>query len=421
MSNRKHQDLEDLVSVPDFKYANSGIGQSDGGDDRNRKNKKTKTKTKNRNTKFNKFTRVLSLLYLVALLVFEIALVMMDVVSTELLLAIIIVLSLLSIVIFIQLFFKNIKKWAKVMATILSILLIAVYGVGAAYSMGTLSFLDAISNTNNENSVNVRKEPFNVLITGMDVTGSIDTEGRSDVNMLVTVNQKSGEILMTSIPRDYEVSMVNEGGQSDKLTHTGFYGVDDTIAAVEDLFDVKVNYYVKVNFSTVVQFVDAVGGVDVYSEYEFEPIKYQGWTVQKGWNHMDGAKALAFARERKAFEEGDNQRIKNQQAVLQAVLKKALSSKTVLLKYPKILSSLSDYVEMNMSSSEIRNLVKLQISKNIKWKMEKHTLSGHDANMGTYTTGSQQVYVMAQDEESISEAKDMINAVLSRTKDSDKK
>lgn len=408
MSNQSRGDINDILEVPNFDY--------EGGSSKKRKKSKKKRKNR-RNSKFYKFTRVLALIYLVGLVAFESVLVVMDVLPASTLIALIVVLSLLSIVLFIQLFFKNIKMWAKVFATLLSVVLLSVYGLGSAYALGTLSFLDTIgTNTKNENSVNVTREPFNIIITGMDVDGTVDSEGRSDVNMVVTINPQSGEILMTSIPRDYAVRMVKKGNQIDKITHTGFYGVDDTIAAIEDLLDIKANYYVKVNFDTVVKFVDAIGGVDVYSEYEFVPVKFDTWTVKKGMNHMTGEQALAFARERKAFKEGDNQRIKNQQAVFQAMIKKALSSKTLLLSYTKILSALSDYIEMNMSSQEMRALVKLQIAKNIDWEIEKYTLEGHDSSSETYSTGSQKVYVMAQDEDSIAKAKANIQRVLNAEK-----
>ncbi len=408
MKRRKYDDLEDLIQVTDFDY----LEPSD--ESERKKKKRNKNKKNHKDSRFYKFTRILAVVYMLLLIVFCAVMVKMDVLPMVTMIELGAVLILLSFVIFIQLFFKNIKLWAKVFATLLSVMLIFVYGVGSAYALGTLSFLDNIgNNVENENRVRVTTEPFNVLITGMDVTGKIDTEGRSDVNMLVTVNPKTGEILLTSIPRDYSIRMVNYGYATDKITHTGFYGVDDTIGAVEDLLDVKVNYYVKVNFTTVIKFIDAIGGIDVYSEYEFVPVKKKDWTVQKGMNHMDGKKALAFARERKAFQLGDNQRIKDQQAVFEALLKKATSSKTILLSYSKILTSVSDYVEMNLSSREIRSLVKLQIARNPKWDIEKITLAGHDSSSGTYSTGATRVYVMAQDADSIEQTKNRINAVIS--------
>jgi LCP family protein required for cell wall assembly len=206
--------------------------------------------------------------------------------------------------------------------------------------------------------------------------------------------------------------MPDKDNAMDKLTHTGFYGVPTTIGAVEGLLDAKVNYYVKVNFTTVEKFIDAIGGIDVYSEYEFTPVKLKSWTVKEGMNHMNGEQALAFARERKAFLTGDNQRIKNQQAVFEAMIKKATSSRTMLLSYNKILKSLKDYFEMSFSSREMRALIKNQLSKNPEWKMYKNTVIGGDGSMPTYTTGGLYCYVMTQNEESVNNARSLIQAVL---------
>ncbi len=246
----------------------------------------------------------------------------------------------------------------------------------------------------------------------MDVDGTIDKEGLSDVNMIVTVNPTTHQILMTSIPRDYQIYMPDLEGAMDKLTHTGFYGVKTTMGAEEQLLGIDANYYVKVNFTTIKQFINAVGGVDVYSEYEFVPVKMDTWTVKKGWNHMNGEEALAFARERKAFDTGDNQRVKNQQAVFEALLEKAMNSRTVVLSYNKVLSELKDYFEMSFSSREMRSLVKMQLALSPKWKINKTALVGGDASMGTYTTGASRAYVMTQDPTSIENAKYLINAVM---------
>jgi LCP family protein required for cell wall assembly len=256
----------------------------------------------------------------------------------------------------------------------------------------------------------ITKEPFNVVITGMDVRGEIDKQGRSDVNMVLTVNPETSTVLMTSIPRDYEIYMPDYDNQMDKLTHTGFYSVNTTILAEEELLGITANYYVKVNFSTVEKFIDAIGGVDVYSEYEFNPVKMPEWTVQEGMNHMNGKQALAFARERKAFATGDNQRIKNQQAVFEAMFKKATSSRTMVFNYNKILTNLKPYFEMSFSSREIRQLAKMQLARFPKWGIYKNTIVGGDGNLNTYTAGY--AYVMTQDQASIDNAKSLINAVM---------
>ena len=358
------------------------------------------------------FPKWLSRIYVVALAVFAAIIVVMNVLPFGLLIAFFIVLGLLSVIILMQLRRQKVGKWVRRLASVTAILLIACFGVGSAYALGTLSFLDTTSVKNENKVARITRDPFNVCITGMDVDGKIDKQGRSDVNMIVTVNPKTEQILMTSIPRDYEIYMPDKDNAMDKLTHTGFYSVETTIGAEENLLDTKVNYYVKVNFSTVKKFIDAVGGVDVYSEYEFTPVKKKDWTVQKGWNHMNGKEALAFTRERKAFADGDNQRIKNQQAVLEAVIKKATSSKTMVLSYNKILTELRDYFRMSFSSGELRSLIKMQLAKDPDWKIYRNTIRGGDGSLPTYTTGGAYAYVMTQDQESIDYAKTLINAVL---------
>jgi len=286
------------------------------------------------------------------------------------------------------------------------------FGFGTVYSLGTLSFLSG-SSVNNESAVSdVTRKPFSFTMTGIDVDGTIDEKGRSDVNMVVTVNPSTHQILMTSIPRDYEIYLAEFDNAADKLTHTGVYGVPTTIAAEEQLLDTEINYYIKVNFTTVERFIDAVGGVDVESEYEFTPVKLKTWTVQEGINHMDGKQALAFARERKAFPDGDRQRIKNQQAVFEALIRKATSSRTMMLSYNNVLSSLTNYFEMSFSSQEIRKLVKFQLSKDPDWQIFRNSITGGDGMLPLYTTGGEYAYVMTQDYDSIENAKTLINAVL---------
>ena len=358
------------------------------------------------------FPKWVSRFYVLALVAFMGAVTVMNVLPFGMLVAFYVIIGLLSLIIVMQLRKGGVKKWARGLASITAILLMGCFGVATAYAMGTLSFLDFTSVSNEKRVASITKEPFNVCISGMDVYGTIDEQGRSDVNMIVTINPKTEQILMTSIPRDYQIYMPDKDMAMDKLTHTGFYSIDTTIGAEENLLDTNINYYVKVNFTTVKAFIYAIGGIDVYSEYEFTPVKRSNWTVKKGWNHMDGKQALAFARERKAFIDGDNQRIKNQQAVFEAIIKKATSSKTMLLSYNKILSNLRDYFKMSFSSSELRSLLKLQLARNPQWKIYKNTIVGGNGSMPTYSTGNAYAYVMTQDPESIENAKTLINAVL---------
>ncbi len=407
------EELGETGAKPLTKEDNAALRQAqEDAYDRYRGNYRKGLKKKMNAGKVGAFPKWLSRIYVVAFAAFAGIMTVMNVLPFGMLIAFYVVLGLLSVIIVMQLRKPDVKKWVRGLASMTAILLIFGFAIGTAYAMGTLSFLDDTSVSNDKKVASITREPFNVCITGMDVSGGIDEEGRSDVNMIVTVNPKTEQILMTSIPRDYEIYMPDKDMAMDKLTHTGFYSVETTIGAEENLLDTQINYYVKVNFTTVEKFINAVDGIDVYSEYEFEPVKLEGWTVQKGWNHMNGEQALAFARERKAFIDGDNQRIKNQQAVFEAVIKKATSSRTMLLSYNKILTNLRDYFRMSFSSGELRSLLKLQLAKNPEWKIYKNTIIGGNGSMPTYSTGGAYAYVMTQDPESIENAKTLMNAVL---------
>lgn len=375
-----------------------------------------KKKKKSGFARFKTFTRVWAVVYLLSLTIFELELVLMDVLPPGWLVAVFIILGVLSVLLFALLFFKSVKKAPKIFAMVLSCFLVFVFCFGSAYAMGTMSFMSKITNdTVNKNSVAVTEKPFTVYISGKDTYGNINKKSRSDVNMIVVVNPKVHKILMVSIPRDYQVTLSEHGDATDKITHTGIYGIDTTVKAAEDLVGVKMNYYLMVNFSTVVEFIDAIGGITVNSDYDFSANKRNENEVEtetfhyvKGKNKLNGDEALAFARERHAFTDGDVQRVKDQQKVFEAVVKKSTNSKTLLSKYPALLNSLGKYMRTNMSEDEIKALIKMQLSEMPNWKMESYTLTGFDSYQSTYTGGSQELYVMEPDEQSVETAKTKI-------------
>ncbi len=257
------------------------------------------------------------------------------------------------------------------------------------------------------NSVNVTKDSFNIFLSGIDTYGEIDSIARSDVNMIITVNPVTKQVLLTSIPRDYyvELSCYNE---KDKLTHAGMYGIDCSIGTIENLLDIEINYYVRVNFSSVINLVDVLGGVDVYSDYTFNTYGYQ---FNKGYNYVDGEYALAFSRARYNFIDGDRQRVKNQQAVIMAIVNKAMSP-AILNKYTSILEALKDSFQTNMGMSDIQQLAKFQIDKMPKWNIASISLNGSDSENYTYSYGDQKLYVMQPDVSTIDYAHETINKVM---------
>lgn len=232
----------------------------------------------------------------------------------------------------------------------------------------------------------ITSKPFTILITGNDSFGTLDEVSRSDVNMIVTINPLTSTILMTSIPRDAFVTEVCDDyacnyGVEDKLTHTGIYGADTTKDTLENLLDIDINYIFRVNFSSMIDIVDALGGIDIdvaegmavsrfYSDSTLEG-------VHEGQNHLNGKRALAYSRERKAYLDGDVQRARNQQQVLQAMFKKA-SSPEIITKYSNILKAVSKAFDTNMTTKEITSFIKYQLQANPSWKFEQYVLKGEN-------------------------------------------
>ena len=256
----------------------------------------------------------------------------------------------------------------------------------------------------------VTSDTFIVYLSGIDTYGQISSVSRSDVNIVAVINPKTYQVLLVNIPRDYYVQLHGTTGKRDKLTHAGMYGVEKSVQTIEDLLDIDINYYFKVNFTSLIDIVNAIGGIEVYSEYDFT--SYIGkYRFKKGYNSMNGDQALGFARERKSFAAGDRMRGKNQQAVINGIIKKA-SKPAVITKFDSLLKSLSNKFQTNMSTDKMMELAKLQISKMPTWNVSTISLTGGDGRASTYSGGSQLLYVMYPSQNSINDAKEKIAAVI---------
>ena len=266
---------------------------------------------------------------------------------------------------------------------------------------------DKVKDTN----LNISKDVFTIYISGIDTYGDIKLRSRSDVNMLVTINPTTYEILLTSIPRDYYVQLHNTKGYKDKLTHAGIYGVNMSIETIEDLLNINIDYYVRVNFSTLVNVVDIIDGIDINSDASFTPWTDRSFTVKKGMNHFTGKQALAYARERYAYKEGDRHRVQNQQDVITAIIKKLTSTKTLLTKYTTLLNSIKNSFQTNINLDDLAPLVQLQLSKMPNWTIKKYSLNGTNSSGYTYTMGEQKVFVMTPDQKTIDKAYEYISGM----------
>ena len=250
-------------------------------------------------------------------------------------------------------------------------------------------------------------EPFNIYISGIDVAGPITTNSRSDVNLIMTVNPQTKKILLTTTPRDYYVTIPEVSGEKrDKLTHAGIYGVDRSMATLENLYGIDISYYARINFTSLVKIVDALGGVDVDSDYEFTTL-YNNYKINKGMNHLNGEQALGFARERYSFEDGDNQRGRDQEKILTAIIHKA-TTPAILKNANELIAGVSDSVQTNMTSEEMLKFIQMQLDDPSSWNVESQAVSGKGDSQSCYSSGSQLLYVMWPDETAVQNAADQI-------------
>lgn len=252
-------------------------------------------------------------------------------------------------------------------------------------------------------------DAFVLYISGIDTYGGITARSRSDVNILAVVNMDAGTILMVSTPRDYYVDFSVTGGQKDKLTHAGIYGVEASMDALQRLYDVQIDYYLKVNFTGFVDIIDALGGIEVYSEYDFTVENIRDY--QKGYNQVSGIEALAFARERYSFASGDYQRGKNQMEVIRAVIQKCTST-AVLKNFRQIMDGIAGSFESNMPSSQVYSLVSRQLNRGTQWQITTYSVEGANSYQPTFSMPGRDLFVILPDSASVNQAKSKIQAAL---------
>ena len=317
--------------------------------------------------------------------------------------------------------FKRRRKGFRILGLLLAVMFLAVYGVGTYYLGSTYAAFNKIGGSGdarvgNESGADITNEAFNIYITGIDQWNNekgLDLE-RSDVNMIVTVCPQTRRILMTSIPRDTYVKL-HTAGQMDKLTHTGVYGVDETLNTVEDWLGVNLDYYVKCNFSSVMKIIYAIGGIEVYSPKAFKS-SISDYEYEEGWNYMGGKEALYFARERKAFNNEDDKRVENQQAVLKAVLNKMMTSPSLLTSYPELLEIAAEDLETNMSSDDMQALVRMQLADLGEWDIEMQKITGeYDMDYVASLTQEQKFQIYRPDDAAVAECLDNIDRVMNPT------
>ena len=300
---------------------------------------------------------------------------------------------------------------------VFSVFLCAMLAVGCVWAQQGLAALDNVTSglISGAEANKITKEPFVLYLSGVDNRGELTEKARSDVNILAVVNPTTKRVALINTPRDYYVDLAGTDSK-DKLTHAGLYGVETSMATLGNLYGIQVDHYIRIDFSGFISIIDAVGGVDVYSDQAFTSVGSPGYydptTFAEGWNHLDGKSALAFARERHAFASGDIQRGVNQMKVIDAMANK-LKSPTVLMSFSKLMDAVSDCFVTSLSQEQISALVRMQLGDLANWDIESCSVTGSSGKSSQcYSAKGQSLYVMKPDESSVSKAKELIASVL---------
>ena len=308
-------------------------------------------------------------------------------------------------------------KTAGTVSRVFSVVLCAAMALGCVWAQQGLAALGDMTTgfLSNAEAKKITKEPFVVYLSGVDTRGDLTEKARSDVNIIAAVNPVTKQVVLINTPRDYYVDLAGTNSK-DKLTHAGLYGVQTSMDTLGNLYGVDVQHYIRINFAGFINIVDALGGVDVYSDQAFTSVGSPGYydptTFAEGWNHLDGKSALAFARERHAFASGDIQRGINQMKVIDAMLNK-LKSPTVLMSFSKLMDAVSDCFVTSLSQEQISALVRMQLSDLANWDIQSYSVTGSSGKSSQcYSAKGQSLYVMKPDESSVAQAKELIASVL---------
>lgn len=365
----------------------------------------------------NKKYLIATIVMAVIAVCFLLMLIVMNILPADLTIALIIL--MMGMLVSACLLFGSRKKSLRICGVLVAVIYVGVFALAMSFMGNTYAMLNKISGEHltatgpAAKKVNVAEEPFNIYVTGIDQWAyekGMDLE-RSDVNMIITVNPLTKKVLITSIPRDSYVELYT-AKQMDKLTHTGVYGVDETLNTVEKWLGIELNYYVKMNFTGARDIINAMGGIEVYSPVAFTS-SLEGYDYHKGWNSLNGKQAIYFARERHAFEGKDSIRVENQQRVVKAMIKKMTTSRVLLTKYGDIMDAAGEQMSTNLSTEEMTALARMQIAELASWDVETQKIEGYyDQDYVASLTQQRKFDVYRCDPESIRECMENIRGTM---------
>ena len=270
-----------------------------------------------------------------------------------------------------------------------------------------------IKKKNSNSAKQVDSKVFNIYISGIDTYGSISTVSRSDVNIIMTVNMNTHKILLTTTPRDAYVKIPGGGAdQYDKLTHAGIYGVETSEQTLENLYGIKIDYYARINFTSFLKLIDQLGGVTVHNDQAFTSL-HGKFDFPVGDIQMNSEQALGFVRERYSLDGGDNDRGKNQEKVISAIVNKLASLKSVS-NFTSIVNNLQDSVQTNISLDTINALANTQLDSGSKFTVTSQAVTGTGSTgqLTSYAMPNSSLYMMKLDDSSVASASQAIKNLM---------
>ncbi len=270
-----------------------------------------------------------------------------------------------------------------------------------------------IKKKNNNSAKQVDSKVFNIYISGIDTYGSISTVSRSDVNIIMTVNMNTHKILLTTTPRDAYVKIPDGGAdQYDKLTHAGIYGVETSEKTLENLYGIKIDYYARINFTSFLKLIDQLGGVTVHNDQAFTSL-HGKFDFPVGDIQMNSEQALGFVRERYSLDGGDNERGKDQEELICAIVNKLASLKSVS-NFTSIVNNLQDSVQTNMSLDTINALANTQLDSGSKFTVTSQAVTGTGSTgqLTSYAMPNSSLYMMKLDDSSVESASQAIKNLM---------
>lgn len=265
---------------------------------------------------------------------------------------------------------------------------------------------------NSENKKEKDPDVLNIYIGGYDFSGV-----RMDFNALVTLNMRTHKMVVTSIPRDFYLTIPGKGVK-DTLSTMSPYGVNNNVRAVEGLLGVKVDYYLVVETTSLVKLVDTIGGITYCSDKAYttdhalvigtyDDSKGEHLDIIKGCQHLNGIETLTVARERMAYETQDVARIKNDAKIMNAILDK-MKSPSIATKYTSVLNAVGGMYTTTMPKTVVQDGVKSILTSS--WSIKNVYLSGK-TTWGTVELSGGYKYVMHPSQSSVNSAKQAIREI----------